>query len=287
MAPRRHRPFPLVARRRLQALAPGAQRSRLRGAGSEIAGTRPYRPGDRLATIDWAASARLATARGEDLFVVREHTADVAVRAVVVTGGNAGLAAPGPPWLDKPAALAEAAAAIATSVEAAHGSVGFLDGTRLRAAPRPAARASGGLERSLGYLRRARLDAPAGTFVFVCSDFLPAPDAALWRLALAQGWDVVPVVAQDPVWERSFPAVGPLLLPIADPADGRVRGIRVSRRRAAELRRENERRFERLLSGFAALRLDPVVLASAEPREVDAAFGAWAAARRVAVRAAR
>ena len=38
---------------------------------------------------------------------------------------------------------------------------------------------------------------------------------------LAAGWDVVPVVVQDPVWERSFPDVGGVTLPLADP-DGCV-----------------------------------------------------------------
>jgi uncharacterized protein (DUF58 family) len=287
----RHRPFPLVARRRVAALSAGGQRSVYRGPGSEIVGARPYRPGDRLSTIDWRASARLGTALDEDVFVVREHAADVSARAVVVTDRSPsnGVAASA---FAKPRAVREAAEAVALSVAVAHGVTGFLDvgarSVRWRP-PRPgtrvpeAARFEGpadGVEQALAHLRRSRAEAPAGTFVFVCSDFLAPPGEAAWRHALAQGWDVVPVVAQDPVWERSFPAVGGLLLPVLDLADGRVRGVRLSRREAAARRAANERRFAELLRGFAALRLDPVVLDGSDVRSVDAAFHAWAGRRR-------
>ena len=68
---------------------------------------------------------------------------------------------------------------------------------------------------------------PSGTFVFVVSDFLePVPDS-LWSEALARRWDVVPVVVQDPVWEGSFPDVGGLLVPVADPRSGAVRPLRL------------------------------------------------------------
>ena len=58
------RPFPLVPRRRFLGVQLGESRSRRRGPGDEVAGSRPYRPGDRPAWIDWAASARLSAARG-------------------------------------------------------------------------------------------------------------------------------------------------------------------------------------------------------------------------------
>jgi uncharacterized protein (DUF58 family) len=283
----------------VRTLTVGAHRSAYRGPGDEIVGTRPYRPGDRLGTIDWNASARLGTATAQDVFVVREHAADVAVRAVVVLDRRPsnGLFPPGLPWLSKPAAAREAAAAIATSVDAVHGATGFLEVSAGRIGwqpPRPGARtpsrpprfdaAADGLERSLAQLRRARVEAPAGTFVFVCSDFLAPPPAATWRRALAEGWDVVPVVVQDPLWERSFPAVGGLLLPVVDPEGEHVAGVRLTRREATARRVANERRFREVLAGFAALRLDAVVVDSAEPARVDAAFHAWAAARRIARR---
>jgi len=46
-------------------------------------GSRPYRPGDHVAWIDWAASARLSSARGTEEFVVREYLAQEAPRAAI------------------------------------------------------------------------------------------------------------------------------------------------------------------------------------------------------------
>ena len=287
------RPFPFVARRRVHLVGAGTNRGAHRGAGTDIVGARPYRPGDRLATIDWAASAKLATARGEDAFLVREHLADVALRAVVVADRRPSNGIAAPPWLDKPAAVHEAATAIALSAAAAHGAAGFLDvaGGRVRwAPPRPRARPSAApprfdappdaLTRSLAHLRRTRVEAPGGTFVFVLSDFLDPPAVRDWHGARAAGWDAVPVVVQDPVWERSFPAVGGVLLPVRDPATGRIHGVRLSSREAAARREANERRFDELLLSFAQLGLDPVTLDSSDPGAVDASFLAWAAARR-------
>ncbi|MES1248926.1 MAG: DUF58 domain-containing protein, partial [Actinomycetota bacterium] len=74
------RTFPLVPRRRSAGLPFGDLPSRRRGQGSDIIGTRPYRPGDAVSSIDWLASARLSSATGGDEFVVREHAADEAAR---------------------------------------------------------------------------------------------------------------------------------------------------------------------------------------------------------------
>jgi uncharacterized protein (DUF58 family) len=49
--------FPLTPRRRLIGLSFGGMRSARRGTGSDVAGSRPYRPGDDIDNIDWAASA--------------------------------------------------------------------------------------------------------------------------------------------------------------------------------------------------------------------------------------
>ena len=43
-------------------LAFGAMHSARRGMGSDVAGSRPYRPGDDVDAIDWAASAKLSAA---------------------------------------------------------------------------------------------------------------------------------------------------------------------------------------------------------------------------------
>ena len=70
---------------------------------------------------------------------------------------------------------------------------------------------------------------PPGSFLFDLTDFLdPVPEAA-WLTAITSGWDVVPIVVQDPTWEASFPvSVGRLVLPLADPVDGRTELIRLS-----------------------------------------------------------
>ena len=64
------------------------------------------------------------------------------------------------------------------------------------------------VSRSLEHLRQHRRELPTQTFVFVLSDFLVPPDGARVAAALEQRWELVPVVIQDPVWERSFPDVG-------------------------------------------------------------------------------
>ena len=101
------RPFSLVPRRRFVGVQFGERRSPVRGAGSEVAGSRPYRPGDRVTTIDWGASARLSAARGENQFVVREHFAEQAPRVALVNDRRPAMALyPAPfPWLDKHAAV--------------------------------------------------------------------------------------------------------------------------------------------------------------------------------------
>jgi len=52
--------------------------------GSDVAGSRPYRPGDDVDAIDWASSAKLSAARGQDEFIVRERYADEAPYVVCV-----------------------------------------------------------------------------------------------------------------------------------------------------------------------------------------------------------
>ena len=53
------RTVPLLPRRRLVGLSFGGLTSARRGPGSDVAGSRPYQPGDDVDTIDWNASARL------------------------------------------------------------------------------------------------------------------------------------------------------------------------------------------------------------------------------------
>ena len=72
-----------------------------------MAGSRPYQEGDSLHTIDWAASARLSSARQRDEFIVRERFAEEAPRVVVVSDRRPEMAffQPPLPWLDKAEAM--------------------------------------------------------------------------------------------------------------------------------------------------------------------------------------
>ena len=113
------------------------------------------------------------------------------------------------------------------------------------------------------------------------SDFLaPLPQSA-WLDAAARGWDIIPVVIQDPVWEQSFPDVSSVAVPVADPRTGRTELVRLSRREARDLRERNEQRLERLLAELVSLDLEPVLLGASDPSEIDRAFVEWAELRRV------
>jgi uncharacterized protein (DUF58 family) len=289
--------FPLVPRHRLLGLAFGSMHSARRGIGSDIAGSRPYRPGDDVHAIDWNASARLSSARGTDEFVVRERFAEEAPRAVVLCDRRPGMALfpPHLPWLSKRDALAVAAETVAASATRARGLVGYLDFAegepfwRPPRSQREARRLSeshvqydsfrapeDNIERGLEHLVHHRRALPPSTFVFVLSDFLVTPSPSAWLEIIGQRWDVVPVVIQDPVWEQSFPDVGGIGIPILDAATGRAATLRLSRREADERRERNEARLRTLLDDFRSLDLDPVLLSSADPEGILRAFLEWA-----------
>jgi uncharacterized protein (DUF58 family) len=288
--------FQLTPRRRLIGLSFGGMRSARRGTGSDIAGGRPYRPGDDMRAIDWAASARLSTARGSEEFVVRERFAEEAPRVVVVADRRPAMSLfpEWLPWLSKPAATRVAALMIADSTVAARGYSGYLDFAdgevywrpprsqhedwRLQP-PRPFGAPEDSVSRSLDHLLELRPSLPPGSFVFVISDFLLPLDEELWLRAVERRWDVVPVVLQDPVWERTFPDVSGTMLPVVDPATGRLAYLRLSRADALERRRANEERWTRLLRNFSVLDLDPVIVDSADPAAVLVAFVAWSEQR--------
>jgi hypothetical protein len=138
-----------------------------------------------------------------------------------------------------------------------------------------------GVTRALEFLPRFRSELSSGTFVFVISDFLgAAPPESAWLTAAARRWEVVPVIVQDPVWEQSFPLIGPLVLPLADPSDGQVLEVRLTRREARARREANERRRSDLYSMFFALGLDPVLVSTSDPSEIDRTFLDWAEQRR-------
>ena len=304
MAASRRRTFPLVPRRRLVGVPFGEQRSARRGVGSDIAGSRPYQPGDPVSTIDWHATARRSAARGAEEFVVHTRYADEAPRVALVVDRRPAMALYPPelPWLSKPEASEAATRVVTASALAARAELAYLDlgdGRPFWVAPGSRAHAGGPRERtgfsgpedsvarSLDFLLRHGRDLGPGTFVFVVSDFLVPPSTGLWQRALSARWDPVPVVVQDPIWERSFPDVGGVVLPVLDPADETVREVRLRRSEARARRLAHEARFRLLLTRFGRLGLDPVVLDGAAEFEVVQAFLRWAERRRLARRAHR
>jgi uncharacterized protein (DUF58 family) len=300
--------FPLVPSRRSGRLDVAGRTSRRRGIGSEVAGSRPYRRGDAVRLVDWRASARLSTARAGDEFVVRDRLAEDVVRVVVVLDRSPTMRLfPAElPWLHKPDVVATAGRMILASARAAHALVGYGEaraegpwvvrpgrGPHLRrlvgscvAQPPDSAPSAppGALDTVLRHLTRSA-DVTPGTFVFLLSDFLGATSPQVLRAAVGSGWDLVPVVVQDSTWERSFPDVAGVTLPLADPVTGDVRPVRLRSAEARARREANERRALLLHEMFATLGVDPVLLSSAEPWAVHAAFSGWARARLSARRA--
>ncbi len=285
--------FPLIPRRRVLGLPFGGLHSMRRGLGSDVAGSRPYQPGDDVDKIDWFASARISLARGSEEFVVREHFADEAPRVVVVCDRRPSMSLfpEGWPWLSKPDAIRNAVELIGSSATAARGLLGYFDegdgdpywhpprSSHAFGSPeldRPFGAPESTVTRGLHHLAEHRRDLPAGTFVFVVSDFLAPPTRDEWLDALERRFEIVPVVVQDPVWEQSFPDVSGVVVPFAS-ADGEgVSLVALTEREARGMRERNERRWDELLHGMRALDLDPVVLDSAEQRDVVSAFLSWA-----------
>ena len=288
--------IPLVPRRRLVGLSFGATHSARRGMGADVAGSRPYQPGDDMDTIDWSASARVSSARASDEFVVRERYAEVVPHVVAVCDRRPEMAQYRPhlPWLSKPAAMHHAVELILDSTDHARGLAGYLDfatGEAFWQPPRSDRRLwqtpdphlltpaffapADTIARALRYLAEHRRSLPTGSFVFVLSDFIaPLPDECLLE-AVEHGWDIVPVVIQDPLWEQSFPDVAGVVVPLVDPRTGRVADVRLRAAEAARQREANERRLATLLARFRSLDLEPILVSSAEPATIHAAFLDW------------
>ena len=279
----------------------GTMRSVRRGTGTDVAGSRPYRPGDDVHAIDWAASARLSAARQADEFIVRERYAEEAPRVVIVCDRRPGMAAFGAPlpWLDKAEAMRQAAELVIESALMVGGFVGYLDhgggdaywvpprgGRRLaelRQERLPADEFSApadSLELALEHLAHHRRSVTSGSFVFVLSDFLPLPSEEVWLAALEHRWDLVPVVIQDPVWEQSFPDVSGIVVPLRHPRTGRGVPVRLTAREVAARREQNRERLLALVAGFEAIDVDPVVISTSDRAGILVSFLDWAELRR-------
>lgn len=295
MVARERRAIPLVPRHPLAGLPFGSLASHRRGPGSEVIGTRAYRPGDPVSTIDWRATARLSAASGRDEFVVRERRAEDAPRVVLVLDRRPAmeLYPRDLPWLRKADVVREVVDILVESAAAARAELAeldYADGTPHWLPPStkdpsdelsrrlslPAGAPDGSLELALADLGTHQTSLRSGTFVFVVSDFLVPVSATAWHVASARGWDVVPVVIQDPLWESGFPDVSGVALPLADPGSDRVRLVRLGRRRAARRARENAERLRQTLETQRSAGAEPILVDSDDRASIEAAFSAWA-----------
>jgi len=286
--------FPLIPRRRVIGLAFGGVRSVRRLSGSDVAGSRRYVPGDNLAWIDWAASARLSSVHDSDEFIVHEFFADESPHVVMLADRRPSMAIRPSPLrrLDKPEALLESLRVIRESARVSRCLTAYLDQAESethwrpprseRLAPqgtlegRPFGAPADTVSQGLEHLHFHRRELPIQTFVFVLSDFLVPPDERAWQQALEHRWELVPVVIQDPVWERSFPDVGAMTVPYADPESGAVVPVYLTRAEAEQLRVEHEERSANLTLFFRSLGLEPVQVGSHLAGDVLAAFLRWA-----------
>jgi len=274
-------------------LAFGGVRSARRGSGSDIASSREYRPGDDVSWMDWAASAKASAARGTDEFIVRERFADEAPRVVVVCDRTPSMSirASALRPLDKPQAMRTALELIGASALAARSLTGYLDyaeGEPQWRPPRSEHRAARGafdrpfrapadtVSRALAFLGEHRRELPTQAFVFVLSDFVVPPDIRVWQRTLEHRWEIVPVVIQDPVWERTFPDVGGVVIPYAAPGKSRAVPVRLSPGEAERRRAGNEGRWHALEHAFRSLGVEPVGVTRHDPAGVLDSFLRWA-----------
>jgi uncharacterized protein (DUF58 family) len=238
-------------------------RSARRGGRWDPVTSRPYRPGDDLRLIDHRASAKLSAARASDELIVREHYAEEAAGVVLAVAGHASMSLypEGLPWLHKPRAVDTVAELVTASASRSRSRVDRLEPESLPA-----------LLRQLG--------AAPGTFVFVISDFLEPVPERVWTELLARRLDLVPVVLQDPVWERSFPAVAGVVLPASLPHRCGARPVRLTRAEAEALRATHETRHTSLLESLTRVGLEPVVLDENDPDVIFERFVCWSEGRR-------
>jgi uncharacterized protein (DUF58 family) len=300
--------IPLYPRRRLLGSASGGAQSIRRGGRADIASSRPYRPGDHFRTIDWKASARLSSARQSDEFIVRERFADEMPCVVIVVDRRPEMALyPSDlPWLEKRRAVRAAARILIASALSQRALVGYLDDETWEPPRAQASVWNAGLQerldgyllehefaapddtvqRSLEFLATARSSVPLGSFVFVLSDFIAQTPAAAWAHVVDFGWDVVPVIVQDPLWEQSFPEIEGVLFSLADARGTRTRRVRLSADDVSDRRAEHERRLVEVQRDFLRLGLDPIVVSEDAESAVHTTLLAWSQDRLTGARGA-
>ncbi|MEO9176251.1 MAG: hypothetical protein ABI317_12125, partial [Gaiellales bacterium] len=143
------------------------------------------------------------------------------------------------------------------------------------------------LDDAVGRILSRRRSLPPGSFVFIVSDFLGSFTAATRSSLRGLGADIVPVVVQDPTWERSFPDVPGVLLPAVDVETGEPLPVRLTRGETRARMQAHEQRYDALLHRLRTAGMDPVTLDDAEPEPIHRAFLAWADRRKRMLRRVR
>jgi hypothetical protein len=72
-------------------------------------------------------------------------------------------------------------------------------------------------------------------------------------------------------------------VPLADPATGQLKVVRLSHREARRRKAQNEDRLEQLLQEMRSFGLEPLLVATTDATEVNSSFLAWADLRAHAV----
>ena len=274
----------------------GSSPSRRRGQSDDVVSGRPYQPGDDVRRIDWATSARLSAIRGEDHFVVRESYGEEApfVCFTVDRSPSMALYPRDYPWLHKPDAVRRIAEVVALSAGHYHCPLAFLDADNWRPPSTSAVadelaelldmsgydRAEETIDSLFGRLHTVEHMLPGGSFVVCCSDFLEVPTERTLAMIVDAGWELVPVVVQDPLWEQSYPEVaGEVALPVLDEA-GRFRLLRQSRAEVSERRRAHEARLRRLEELFTGYGFPPIVISETGTDALGESLRSWNVRRR-------
>lgn len=274
----------------------GSAASRRRGQSDDVVSGRPYVTGDDVRRIDWATSARLSAIRGEDHFVVRESYGEEAPIVCFTVDRSASMALyPREyPWLHKPDAVRKMAEVVALSATQYHCPLSFLDDESWRPPSTMTgleqilelvdARGYDGEEDTLdslfGLLRSVEHLLPPGTFIFCCSDFLHVPAERTLAMVADAEWALVPVIAQDPLWEQSYPEVAAeVALPVVDES-GRFRLLRQSKAEVRRRREANEARLRRLEELFTGYAFPPIIISELGDEALADALRSWNLRRR-------
>ena len=138
------------------------------------------------------------------------------------------------------------------------------------------------MSQGLEFLGEHRRDLPTQAFVFVLSDFLVPPDLRVWQGALEHRWELVPVVIQDPVWERSFPEVGGISDLVRRPARAAASyPVYVTEKEAAACATRTRRAGTDSSRDFRSLGCEPVAVHTHDLGEMLGAFLRWADLRQM------